>query len=59
MIVAEPVPVHRTGVVTSGNFLHGTDAVIPHFRAITETVKTAGAVIIQQLYHVGAQGVPN
>jgi 2,4-dienoyl-CoA reductase-like NADH-dependent reductase (Old Yellow Enzyme family)/thioredoxin reductase len=56
MIVAEPVPVHRTGVLTRGNFLHGTDAVIPHFRAITDPVKDAGAVIIQQLYHVGAHG---
>ena len=32
MIVAEPMPVHRTGVLTRGNFLHGTDEVIPHFR---------------------------
>lgn len=56
MIVAGPVPVHRTGVLTRGNFLHGTDAVIPHFRAITDPVKEAGAVILQQLYHVGAHG---
>ncbi len=56
MIVAEPVPVHRTGVLTRGNFLHGTDEVIPHFRAITDPVKDAGAVILQQLYHIGAHG---
>ena len=56
MIVAEPMPVHRTGVLTRGNFLHGTDAVIPHFRKVTEPVKDAGAVILQQLYHVGAHG---
>ncbi|MGL5011049.1 MAG: FAD-dependent oxidoreductase [Paracoccaceae bacterium] len=56
MIVAEPVPVHRTGVLTRGNFLHGTDEIIPHFRAVTEPVKEAGAVILQQLYHVGAHG---
>ncbi len=56
MIVAEPVPVHRTGVLTRGNFLHGTDEVIPHFRKVTEPVKEAGAVILQQLYHIGAHG---
>jgi len=56
MIVAEPMPVHRTGVLTRGNFLHGTDAVIPHFRRVTEPIRDAGAVILQQLYHVGAHG---
>jgi 2,4-dienoyl-CoA reductase-like NADH-dependent reductase (Old Yellow Enzyme family)/thioredoxin reductase len=56
MIVAEPMPVHRTGVLTRGNFRHGTDEVIPHFRKITEPVKDAGAVILQQLYHIGAHG---
>ena len=56
MVVAEPVPVHRTGVLTRGNFLHSDDRVIPAFRTITDEVKEAGAVIIQQLYHVGAHG---
>ncbi|MCY1128387.1 FAD-dependent oxidoreductase [Frigidibacter sp. RF13] len=56
MIVAEPVPAHRTGVLTRGNYLHETDAIIPHFRKITEPVKEAGAVILQQIYHVGAHG---
>ena len=56
MIVAEPMPVHRTGVLTRGNFLHSTDEIIPHFRRVTEPVKEAGAVILQQLYHVGAHG---
>ncbi|MES2143223.1 MAG: FAD-dependent oxidoreductase [Pseudomonadota bacterium] len=55
MIVAEPVPVHRTGVLTRGNFLMG-DETIPHFRKITDEVKDAGAVILQQLYHIGAHG---
>lgn len=53
MIVAEPMPVHRTAVLTRGNFLPGTDEVIPHFRKITEPVKEAGAAILQQLYSVG------
>ena len=56
MIVAEPVPAHRTGVLTRGNYLHESDAIIPHFRKITEPVKEAGAVILQQIYHVGAHG---
>jgi len=56
MIVAEPVPVHRTGVLTRGNFRPEDDAVIPAFRAITEPVRDAGSVILQQLYHVGAHG---
>jgi 2,4-dienoyl-CoA reductase-like NADH-dependent reductase (Old Yellow Enzyme family)/thioredoxin reductase len=56
MIVSEPVPVHRTGVLTRGNYLHGSDAIIPHFQAVTGPVKAAGAVILQQLYHVGAHG---
>ena len=56
MIVAEPVPVHRTGVLTRGNFLHSDDAIIPHFQALTGPIKAAGAVILQQLYHVGAHG---
>jgi 2,4-dienoyl-CoA reductase-like NADH-dependent reductase (Old Yellow Enzyme family)/thioredoxin reductase len=56
MIVCEPMPVHRTGVLTRGNYLPETDAVIPHFRALTGPITEAGAVIIQQLYHIGAHG---
>ena len=55
MIVSEPVPVHQTGILTRGNYLISDD-IIPHFRKITEAVKDAGAVILQQLYHVGAHG---
>ncbi len=56
MIVAEPMPVHPTGVLTRGNFRHSDDAVIPAFRRIIDPVKDAGAVIVQQLYHIGAHG---
>lgn len=56
MIVVEPVPVHATAVLTRGNFRHSSDEVIPHFRRITEAVKAEGAVIVQQLYHVGQHG---
>jgi len=56
MIVVEPVPVHRTAVLTRGNFRHEDDAVIPHFRRITETCKAEGTVMIQQIYHVGQHG---
>ncbi len=54
MIVVEPMPVHPAAVLTRGNFAHGTDAVIPAFRVVTEAVHEHGAVILQQLYHVGA-----
>jgi len=56
MIVVEPVPVHRTGVLTRGNFLHSTDEIIPHFRKITDAVHAHGAVICHQLYHIGQHG---
>ncbi|MEY4338958.1 MAG: hypothetical protein RLZ14_808 [Actinomycetota bacterium] len=56
MIVVEPVPVHRTAVLTRGNFRVGTDDVVPGFRAITDAVHAEGAAILQQLYHVGQHG---
>ncbi len=56
MIVVEPVPVHETALLTRGNFRPGSDEVIPHFRKITEAVKAEGAVICNQLYHVGQHG---
>ncbi len=55
MIVSEPAPVHRTGVLTRGNYMISDDT-IPHFRKITDAVKDAGAVILQQQYHIGAHG---
>lgn len=56
MIVCEPVPVHRTGVLTRGNLLHSSDEIIKPFQTITDEIKAAGAVICQQLYHIGAHG---
>ena len=56
MIVVEPVPVHPTGVLTRGNFLQGSDRIIPHFRKITERCHAHEVVMIQQLYHVGQHG---
>ena len=56
MIVVEPMPVHRTAVLTRGNFRHDDDTVIPHFRRITDAVHQHGSVILQQLYHVGQHG---
>ena len=56
MIVVEPVPVHRTAVLTRGNFRHQDDSVIEHFRTITDSCHEYGTVMIQQLYHVGAHG---
>ncbi|MDK3075344.1 FAD-dependent oxidoreductase [Sedimentitalea sp. JM2-8] len=56
MIVVEPMPVHPAAVLTHGNFRAGSDAVIPHFRRITEACQAHGTVMIQQLYHIGAHG---
>ena len=56
MIVVEPVPVHASAVLTRGNFLAGSDAVIPGFRAVTEAVHAEGALVLNQLYHVGQHG---
>jgi 2,4-dienoyl-CoA reductase-like NADH-dependent reductase (Old Yellow Enzyme family) len=58
MIVVEPIPIHRTGVLTRGNFRHDDDAVIPAFRRLTEACREANpdVVMIHQLYHVGQHG---
>lgn len=56
MIVVEPVPTHRTAVLTRGNFRHEDDIIIPHFRKITDSCHEYDTVMIQQLYHVGAHG---
>ena len=56
MIVIEPAPVHKAAVLTRGNFLAESDAVIPHFRRITDTCHEHGTVMIHQMYHVGAHG---
>ncbi|HEV8282636.1 MAG TPA: FAD-dependent oxidoreductase [Candidatus Limnocylindrales bacterium] len=58
MIVVEPVPVHRTAVLTRGNFRHDDDAVIPAFRRLVDACREVAPeiVLIQQLYHVGEHG---
>jgi 2,4-dienoyl-CoA reductase-like NADH-dependent reductase (Old Yellow Enzyme family)/thioredoxin reductase len=58
MIVVEPVPVHRTAVLTRGNFRPDNDAVIPAFRRLVDGIRDVapGVVLIQQLYHVGQHG---
>jgi 2,4-dienoyl-CoA reductase-like NADH-dependent reductase (Old Yellow Enzyme family) len=58
MIVVEPVPVHRTAVLTRGNFRHDDDSIVAPFRRLTDTCREANpdVVLIQQLYHVGQHG---
>jgi len=56
MIVCEPIPAHETGVLTRGNLRPADDAVIPHLRRITDACHEFGAVMIQQVYHVGQHG---
>ncbi|MEQ9256903.1 MAG: FAD-dependent oxidoreductase [Alphaproteobacteria bacterium] len=56
MIVVEPTPAHRTGVLTRGNFRHEDDSVIAPFRRVTDACHEHGTVMIHQIYHVGAHG---
>ena len=61
MIVVEPVPVHRTAVLTRGNFLVDDEEGVAHFRRLTDACHEAGeqsggVTMIQQLYHVGQHG---
>ena len=56
MVVCEPVPVHRTGILTRGNLALDSDEIIKPFQRVTSRIREAGAVAIQQLYHVGAHG---
>ncbi len=58
MVVVEPVPVHRTAVLTRGNFRHDDDAIVPAFRRLTDACREANpdVVLIHQLYHVGQHG---
>jgi 2,4-dienoyl-CoA reductase-like NADH-dependent reductase (Old Yellow Enzyme family)/thioredoxin reductase len=56
MVVVEPMPVHAAAVLTRGNFRLSDDSVVPHFRKVTDAIKSHGAVAIEQLYHVGSHG---
>jgi len=56
MIVTEPMPVHPAAVLTARNYRPCDDAVIPHFRRITDAVRQHDTVVLQQLYHVGEHG---
>ena len=63
MIMVEPIPVHRTAVLTRGNFRPDDDEVVPGFRRLTEACREAAdqsgqgdVVIMHQLYHVGQHG---
>lgn len=56
MIVVEPVPVHRTAVLTRGNMRHSDDVIIEPLRRINDACHAEGTVMIQQLYHVGQHG---
>ena len=56
MIVVEPVPVHASAVLTRGNMLHSSDAIVEPLRRITDACHEEGAVMLQQLYHVGQHG---
>jgi len=58
MIVVEPVPIHRTAVLTRGNFRPDDDAIIPACLRLTDACRAVApdVVLIQQLYDVGQHG---
>ncbi len=56
MIVVEPVPAHKSGVLTRGNFRAEDDAIIAPLRKINEACSAHDTVMIQQIYHVGQHG---
>jgi len=56
MIVVEPVPAHRTGVLIRANFRTQDESTIPYFRRITDECHSHGTVMIHQIYHVGQHG---
>src|SRR5262245_55120074 len=58
MIVVEPVPVHRTAILTRGNFRPDDDAIIAACLRVTDACRAVApdVVMIQQLYHVGQHG---
>jgi 2,4-dienoyl-CoA reductase-like NADH-dependent reductase (Old Yellow Enzyme family) len=58
MIVVEPVPIHRTAVLTRGNFRPDDDAIIPACLRVTDACRAVApdVVLIQQLYDVGQHG---
>ena len=56
MIVVEPIPIHRTAVLTRGNMRHSDDAIIAPLKVITDACHGEGVVMIQQLYSAGQHG---
>jgi 2,4-dienoyl-CoA reductase-like NADH-dependent reductase (Old Yellow Enzyme family) len=56
MIVIEPIPVHETSRLTRAALLHDDSAILPALRRLTEGCHVHGAIVIQQLQHVGAHG---
>ena len=56
MIVVEPIPIHRTAVLTRGNMRHSDDAIIAPLQVITDACHNEGVVMIQQLYSAGQHG---
>ena len=58
MVVVEPVPIHRTAVLTRGNFRPDDDAIIPACLRVTDACRAVApdVVLIQQLYDVGQHG---
>ncbi|MCC6470114.1 MAG: FAD-dependent oxidoreductase [Alphaproteobacteria bacterium] len=59
MIVIEPIPAHRTGLLTRGQFSMAEPGMVPYFRRITEMCHAEGVVVSQQVFHIGAHCDPD
>jgi 2,4-dienoyl-CoA reductase-like NADH-dependent reductase (Old Yellow Enzyme family) len=56
MIVVEPIPAHETSVLTRPSLRPGDGASVPHLRHLVEACRKHGALMIQGVTHVGADG---
>ena len=56
MIVVEPVPAHRTGVLIRGNFLAESDDIIPHFKRIVDECHSHGPPMLHHISPVSGHG---
>jgi len=53
MICIEPLAAHATAVNTRGQFHLADESSVPYFRRLTETCHAAGAIMLQQIFHIG------
>jgi 2,4-dienoyl-CoA reductase-like NADH-dependent reductase (Old Yellow Enzyme family) len=58
LIVLEPLPVHPTAGVTPQNYVPRDERFVPALRTLVNAIHGHGAVVVSQLYHLGANADP-